>query len=159
MLFELIKRNADSPNVVAHPPVIFAAGFLIGLACNFWAGISFNIGEMVKIGWVFVAGGVAIAAWAALQLSAAGTGVPTNLPTTAIVTTGPYVFSRNPIYIGLILAHLGLASVLDAPLAMAALIVIIPVMHKGVVMREEAYLEAKFGPTYRSYLARTKRYF
>ena len=159
MLFELMKHHPDSPKVIAHPPVIFSFGFLAGMALNYWAGISFGVGEMIKIGWLFLAGGVGIAGWAAWCLSRAGTGIPTNLPTTAMDTTGPYVTTRNPIYIGLTLSYLGLASLLDSPLTLVLLPFVLVAVHVGVVLREEAYLEAKFGDSYRMYRDNTKRYF
>lgn len=159
MPFRLMKEHPDSPKVIAHPPFIFGAGFLAGVLLNYWAGLSFGVGEMTKIGWLFVAGGMGIAGWAAWSLSRAGTGIPTHLPATALVTAGPYLTTRNPIYIGLTLAYLGLASLLDAPLTLAVLPFVLAVLHKGVVLREEAYLETKFGEPYREYMARTKRYF
>lgn len=159
MVLELFKKHSDSPPVMIHPPILFGVGFLAGLVLNFWLGLSFGVGDMVKIGYLFIAGGFALAAWSVWHLRAADTNVPTNLPTTALVATGPYRTTRNPIYIALAIAFLGLACLLDAPLAMVSLIPILIVLHAGVVLREEQYLEEKFGDAYREYVARTKRYF
>ena len=145
--------------VIAHPPIIFAAGFLIGLLLNNVANLSFGLGDAIKLGWIFIVGGVGIAGWAAWVMSAAGTGIPTNVPATELVVKGPFLRTRNPIYIGLTLAYLGLASLMDAPLALLMMPVILMVMHAGVVLREEAYLEQKFGEAYTDYCAKTKRYF
>lgn len=158
MLMELMKKHPDSPPVLIHPPVLFGFGFLAGLALNFWFGISFSVGNMIKIGYLFIAAGFAISAWAVWHLRAAGTNIPTNLPTTAMVTTGPYRVTRNPIYIGISVAYLGLACLLDAPLDLLSLFPVLIVLHVGVVLREERYLEAKFGEPYREYLRRSKRY-
>ena len=155
----MFKRNVDSPKVIAHPPIIFAAGFLIGLLLNNVANLSFGLGDAIKLGWIFIVGGVGIAGWAAWVMSAAGTGIPTNVPATELVVKGPFLRTRNPIYIGLTLAYLGLASLMDAPLALLMMPVILMVMHAGVVLREEAYLEQKFGEAYTDYCAKTKRYF
>ncbi len=155
----MFKRNEDSPKVIAHPPIIFAAGFLIGLLLNNVANLSFGLGDAIKLGWIFIVGGVGIAGWAAWVMSAAGTGIPTNVPATELVVKGPFLRTRNPIYIGLTLAYLGLASLMDAPLALLMMPVILMVMHAGVVLREEAYLEQKFGEAYTDYCAKTKRYF
>jgi protein-S-isoprenylcysteine O-methyltransferase Ste14 len=158
MVLHLLKEHADSPRVVAHPPLIYGAGFLVGLALDFWLGWSFGVGEAVKLGWLLVAGGLLLAGWSVWHLRKAGTGIPTNRPATVIVTDGPYLVSRNPIYAALTAIHIGLASLLDAPAALLALVPVLAVMHRGVILREEAYLEAKFGAPYRAYRARTRRY-
>ena len=159
MLLGFLKKYPDSPPVLVHPPVLFGCGFLVGLALNIWLGWTFNVGNMVKIGYGFIVGGFAICAWAVWKLRAAGTNVPTNLPTTALVTTGPYKSTRNPIYIGLSIAYLGLASLLDAPLALLSLAPVLFVLHVGVVLREEQYMTEKFGKAYEDYVDRSRRYF
>lgn len=159
MLMELIKKHPDSPPVLIHPPVLFGFGFLAGLALNYWLGLSFGVGDMIKIGYLFIVSGFALVAWCVWHLRAADTNIPTNLPTTALVTDGPYRNTRNPIYIALAVAFLGLACLLDAPMALAALVPVLLVLHVGVVLREERYLTEKFGDAYRVYFARTKRYF
>ena len=159
MLMELIKKHPDSPPVLVHPPVLFSFGFLVGLLLNYWLNASFGIGNAIELGYLFLFGGFGIAAWAVWHLRSAQTNVPTNLPTTALVTTGPFRTTRNPIYIGLALSFLGLASLMDAPIAMLMLVPVLIVLHVGVVLREETYLEQKFGEDYTDYAARTKRYF
>lgn len=156
---ELLKKHSDSPGVLIQPPLLFAAGFLIGLALDYWAGVSFALGDALKIGYLLIVGGVALAVWGIWHMRAAKTNVPTHMPVTALVTTGPFQNTRNPLYIAAAIVYLGLASVLDAPLAMLMLVPVLMVLHVGVVLREEAYLEKKFGEAYRDYAARTKRYF
>jgi len=94
----------------------------------------------------------------AATLRAAGTNVDPLLPTTAIVTAGPYRFSRNPIYVGLTLLYLGLALTFNTWWAVIVLVPILAVMHVGVVRREERYLEQKFGEPYRQFCSRVRRY-
>ena len=153
------KRDPDSPNIIALPPVIYAVGFLVGYACNLWLGWSFGVGEALVFGWVLVAGGGLLALWAAWRFHRAGTNSHPTEPTTALVFAGPYLVTRNPMYLALATVHTGLSALLDAPAALLALLVILPLMHWGVVLREEAYLEAKFGAAYLRYKQATKRYF
>lgn len=159
MVLELMKKHPDSPRVIVHPPILFGIGFLVGLALNYWWKLSFGLGDAIELGYIFLVGGFALAAWSVWHLRAADTNVPTNLPATALVTTGPFRTTRNPIYIGLALSFLGLASLMDAPIAMLMLLPVLIILHVGVVLREEAYLEQKFGEAYIEYAARTKRYF
>jgi protein-S-isoprenylcysteine O-methyltransferase Ste14 len=97
----------------------------------------------------------ALVAWAIATITRAGSNVPTSLPTTTIVDTGPYRFTRNPIYLGMVLGLIGLA------IALKSLWTLVPfalVIRYGVVAREEAYLERKFGDVYRRYRARVRRW-
>lgn len=158
-LSDLWKRDPDSPAVVALPPVIYGVGFLAGYAIDRWLGWSFGVGEATMLGWPLVAGGGALALWAAWHFRRAGTAIPPHQPTTAIVTNGPYRVTRNPMYVALATVHIGLSALLDAPAALLALAAILPLMHWGVVLREEAYLQAKFGRDYVRYMEATRRYF
>ena len=89
---------------------------------------------------------------------AAGTNVDPMLPSTAIVTSGPFRFSRNPLYLALTFLYLGLVLAFDTWWGIAGLIPLLLVMHRGVVLREERYLEAEFGDEYRQYMATTGRF-
>ena len=97
-------------------------------------------------------------AWAIVTISRAGSNVPTNLPTTAIVESGPYRFTRNPIYLGMFLSLIGLAIAFDNLWLLTMLVPFALVIRYGVVAREEAYLERKFGDVYRGYRSRVRRW-
>ena len=97
-------------------------------------------------------------AWAIVTMTRAGSNVPTSLPTTTIVNTGPYRFTRNPIYLGMILGLIGLAIALNSLWLLLTLAPFAVVIRYGVVAREEAYLERKFGDVYRHYRRRVRRW-
>jgi protein-S-isoprenylcysteine O-methyltransferase Ste14 len=84
--------------------------------------------------------------------------VPTNRPTTAIVERGPYRFTRNPIYMGMFGGLIGLGIAFDNLWLPLMLVPFALVIRYGVVAREEAYLERKFGDAYRQYRARVRRW-
>jgi protein-S-isoprenylcysteine O-methyltransferase Ste14 len=112
-------------------------------------------------GWVggaVFAIALALAAWAIATITRAGSNVPTNMPTTTIVDTGPYRFTRNPIYLGMFLGLVGLAIAFDSLWQLLALVPFALVIRYGVVAREEAYLERKFGHTYRGYRSGVRRW-
>jgi protein-S-isoprenylcysteine O-methyltransferase Ste14 len=108
-------------------------------------------------GLVFAAA-LALFVWAIATITRAGSNVPTSLPVTAIVDTGPYRFTRNPIYVGMMLGLIGLAIALDSFWLLLTLIAFAAVIRYGVVAREEAYLERKFGDVYRHYRTRVRRW-
>jgi protein-S-isoprenylcysteine O-methyltransferase Ste14 len=101
---------------------------------------------------------LALFAWAIATITRAGSNVPTNTPTISIVDTGPYRFTRNPIYLGMMLALIGLAIAFDSAWLLVTLVPFALVIRYGVVAREEAYLERRFGEVYRRYRARVRRW-
>jgi protein-S-isoprenylcysteine O-methyltransferase Ste14 len=90
--------------------------------------------------------------------SRAGTPVDPYEPARALATDGPYRFTRNPIYLGFALVYLGFAIVLNALWAVALLPVVVVVVDRGVIAREERYLERRFGEDYRAYKAHVRRW-
>ena len=101
---------------------------------------------------------LALVAWAIVTMTRAGSNVPTSLPTTTIVNTGPYRFTRNPIYLGMVLGLIGLAIALNSLWLLLMLVPFALVIRYGVVTREEVYLERKFGDVYRGYRSRVRRW-
>jgi protein-S-isoprenylcysteine O-methyltransferase Ste14 len=84
--------------------------------------------------------------------------VPTNEPTRALVTTGIHGWSRNPIYVGLFLVYAGIAIAARSPWAFILAVPLAITIRYGVIAREEAYLEQRFGDAYRNYKARVRRW-
>ncbi len=91
-------------------------------------------------------------------MKAAGTNINPTLPAKAIVSSGPFRFSRNPLYLSLTTIYLGLTLAVNTWWGIVVLIPLLIVMHRGVVLREERYLEQKFGQSYRQYRSRVRRY-
>jgi protein-S-isoprenylcysteine O-methyltransferase Ste14 len=88
----------------------------------------------------------------------ARTDINPGKPTTAIATDGPYRYSRNPGYLGMAFAYAGIAVLAGAPWAFVPLIPTLIIIDRGVVAREERYLEGKFGSQYVRYKARARRW-
>lgn len=79
-------------------------------------------------------------------------------PATSLVIDGPYRFSRNPMYVGFTLLYLGIALRYGSLWPLLFLPLVLAVMHFGVIVREEAYLERRFGDAYRQYRRRVNRW-
>ncbi len=79
-------------------------------------------------------------------------------PSTALITEGPYRFSRNPMYLALSLLYAGIGIAADSPWTLALLVPLLIVLHYGVIIREERYLERKFADAYRRYKSSTRRW-
>ncbi len=151
--------EADRPGVVVRPPFLYGSAFIAVLVLRwFWPMPIVGHGGPLWAALALSIVGVAIVIPGRRALLAAGTNVDPALPTTAIVTTGPYRFSRNPLYVGLPLFYLGLTSVFNTWWGVILLVPILAIMHWGVIRREERYLEQRFGEPYRQYCARVRRY-
>jgi protein-S-isoprenylcysteine O-methyltransferase Ste14 len=112
----------------------------------------------VPLGALFVVGAVALFCGSVVKFRAAGTPVPGNKPTTVIVRTGPYRFSRNPIYLAFSLLHLGIAIWVNGLWLVATLVAALAVMAFVVIPREEQYLEERFGAEYLDYKNSVRRW-
>ena len=149
----------DTANVIIRPPIAWALAALAALALEWLVHLPF-MPAAVPAGWV----GVRRLPWrwhwpsGGSLPSPGGLNVSTNMPTTTIVDTGPYRFTRNPIYLGMFLGLVGLAIAFDSLWLLVALVPFALVIRFGVVAREEAYLERKFGDAYRRYRLGVRRW-
>ncbi|MBV8535353.1 MAG: isoprenylcysteine carboxylmethyltransferase family protein [Alphaproteobacteria bacterium] len=150
----------DTANVLVHPPIAWALAAAVGLGLDWLVPLPF-VPATVPAGWV---GGIvfalalALGIWAIVTMTRAGSNVPTHRPSTIIVESGPYRVTRNPIYLGMFLGQIGLAVAFNSLWLYVTLVPFALVIRYGVVAREEAYLERKFGDVYRGYRARVRRW-
>src|SRR5829696_2831607 len=130
--------TADTAQVIIRPPLAWGLAVIVGLALKWPVPLPFLPADLPE-GWlgamVFVLA-LALFAWAIVTMTRAGSSVPTNRPTTTIVESGPYRFTRNPIYLGMFLGLVGLALAFDSLWLLAALVLFALVIRYGVVARE-----------------------
>src|SRR5262245_27014371 len=130
----------DTANVIIRPPIAWALAIIAGILLDWLIPLPF-ITKILPPVWpgalVFLLA-LALAAWAIVTRTRAGSNVPTNRPTTSIVQSGPYRFSRNPIYLAMFLSLVGLALALDTLWLLVTLVLFALVIRYGVVAREEA---------------------
>ena len=151
---------SDTSNAIVRPPLALLVALLVGLGLDWLYPLKFLAAGFPRIwvGGLVFAAGLALAVWAIMTIRGAGTEVQTNRPTTAIVSDGPYRFTRNPIYAGMILGLIGAAIGFDTLWILVATIPFYLVIRYGVIAREEAYLEHKFGDMYLGYKSRVRRW-
>ena len=152
-------NKPKTAGVIAPPPLVYLAGVVIGLvlpnpvpAPILPRGLGYGLGAVL----ILIA--VWISLWGVRELRRAGTAVNPRIPTTALVTTGPFRFSRNPLYVSLTLCYLGIAIAAQSLLALVLLPVVLVVMQYGVIYREERYLEDRFGADYVRYKEGVRRW-
>jgi protein-S-isoprenylcysteine O-methyltransferase Ste14 len=152
--------TTDTAHVLIRPPLAWGLAVIAGIALDWFVPLPF-LPDDLPAGWlgasVFVLA-LALVAWAIVTMTRAGSNVPTNRPTTTIVESGPYRFTRNPIYLGMFLSLIGLGIAFDNFWLLLMLVPFALVIRYGVVAREEAYLDRKFGDSYRGYRSRVRRW-
>jgi len=152
------RKFHDRPDVVGMPPLLFGGAFLVVLLARLVWPLRIVEGSLLAPGLALAASGIGLAIWGRRTMVAAGTNVRPTQPALAIVTGGPFRFSRNPLYCALTLLYLGLTAMANTWWGVIMLAPLLLVMHFGVVLREERYLERKFGDTYLDYKRRVRRY-
>jgi protein-S-isoprenylcysteine O-methyltransferase Ste14 len=154
--------DADHANVPVLPPVLFGFGLGTGLLLWWVVPVALFPPHLKKpacvAGWAIAAAGVAFGGWAITTFLRAKTTPHPNHPVNALVTSGPYRASRNPMYVGMSFGMAGIALVLNTPWLLAVLPPVWLLLRRLVIDREEAYLERKFGDEYRTFCARTRRW-
>jgi protein-S-isoprenylcysteine O-methyltransferase Ste14 len=149
----------DSAGVVAPPPLIYLGGLAVGLALEaLLPGSSVPAAVRWVLGGVLLVAGVALLGSFNTAFHRKGTAVEPWKPTTAIVTTGPYRLTRNPAYLGMTLVYIGIALLADALWVLVPLPVVLLIIDRMVIAREERYLERKFGQEYLDYKGRARRW-
>ncbi len=155
-------RESDCADVVIKPPLLFLAalglGYLLSRYLPVGPGLASPNALALTVGLIFVAVGFALAIRSVQMFRRAGTHVVPGEPATALVMTGPYRVTRNPIYIGFVLVYFGLSIVLTSVWILLLLLPVLVILQRGVVRREEAYLERRFGEAYRAYTKRVPRW-
>ena len=151
--------SPDNANVIAPPPLIYLSAMAIGALIH----ISFPIRLLPRtpalcLGVLLMAVSLPIAVSGFRALARAKTAVDPRKPSTAIVNYGAFRYTRNPLYISLTLLYLGIASLINSLWILILVFPLLSVIQKGVIEREERYLEKKFGEEYLRYKRRVKRW-
>jgi protein-S-isoprenylcysteine O-methyltransferase Ste14 len=155
-----MEDATDTPRVPLIPPLAFIIA--IGCAAVLEWGIPlsglFRSWQSAAVGSALVLAGFAIAGSSFIRFRAAGTSVRLDKPASALVETGPYRYTRNPIYLGLVVVYLGVAAVLTSIWVLLFLPLFVAYLRYGVIAYEEAYLRRRFGAAYEEFMARVPRW-
>ena|SRR5688572_3747280 len=154
--------NTAVAGVIARPPILFLSALVLGIVADRVLPVPFAVAGGNTVLWVvggsLIVIGLGVAAAGIRDFSRAGTPVPTNEPTRALATSGMHGWSRNPIYVGMFLIYGGIAVAARSSWALIFALPLALTIRYGVVAREEAYLERRFGDAYREYQSRVRRW-
>lgn len=167
-----MRTRTREQRVLAPPPTIFFGGLVAGVILDMYApltppsslaslgviGVDAPLGRRLASASVLFVAGFALNFWAVLEFRRKGTTVlPWGQPS-RLVLTGPYRFTRNPMYLGLAVAYVALGIVVGSIWALLLLPAVLGVVANGVIRREESYLSWRFGSEYGAYEKRVRRW-
>jgi protein-S-isoprenylcysteine O-methyltransferase Ste14 len=159
--------SGNQPNATHHvahlglvrPPLVFLTSLVTGALIQLAKPLQFLPRTLaVPLGTSLVVVAIALFSSAVAKFRGAGTPVPARKPTTVIVRTGPYRYSRNPIYLAFSLFQLGIAIWANSLWLVATLVGAVALIHYVVIPREEEYLERRFGAEYLDYKRSVRRW-
>ena len=151
------EPRVDKPKRIL-PPVYFLAAILSMAGLHFLLPIARVLSTAHSIGAVLILSGIALILWAARLFSQAGTAIKPFEESSKLITGGPYRWSRNPIYLGMVIVLLGIGMTLGTLAPFAVIPVFVWLIRKNFIAHEEAMLEKSFGSAYAEYKRRIRRW-
>ena len=153
------RGKADNPGVVAPPPFIYAGSLVLGLLANRRLRVGLLPRPLARtLGPLLIIFGFLVGLSGFREVRRAGSSADPYKPVTAIATGGSYRFTRNPMYLGFTLQYVGISTLFNALPPLVLLPAVLQLMRRGVIEREERYLEGKFGEEYLQYKASVRRW-
>jgi len=153
------KPTNGGPNPgLLRPPIIFLCAILLGIALKWAWPLHFVSPRVRLLGPIVTACAVVLFLLSYGEFRRAGTSVQGSKRSTVIVRTGPYRFSRNPIYLAFVLLVLGLSLWLNNLWLLVTLVPAVGILAMFVIPREERFLERNFKDQYSSYKAQVRRW-
>ena len=148
----------DNAGVVAPPPLIYLGPLILGLRLNRRLRIPFLPPRTTRVlGWPLLVGGVSLMGWFFFTMRRADTPIDPREPVSNLATDGPFRYTRNPAYLSMAMIYAGISSLANALWAILLLPAALLVVQRGVIEREERYLERKFGEEYLRYKEQVRR--
>ena len=145
--------------IIAPPPILYLASLFSGLSFNFASPAPIASYIMAaSIGALLFLLSASFARWSFLTMRRHDTSANPRAQSAALVTSGPFAISRNPIYVAMTGLYLGIALLVNSWWPVTILPVLLGVMHWGVIVREERYLAAQFGEVYLRYKEKVRRW-
>jgi protein-S-isoprenylcysteine O-methyltransferase Ste14 len=149
----------DNPGIKVPPPLIYLLPLLLGLMLDKKKHVPFlPSGAARFVGWPLIGGGVLLGGWFRKTMGDADAPVRTDRPVPRLTTEGPFRYTSNPAYLGLAMIYAGIAILRNALSAILFLPLVVWVIGREVIGREERYLERTFGQEYLAYKARVRRW-
>ncbi len=157
-----VRVSLSDPGVFVPPPLFFVAGIGAGWLLDKYI-VALPIPRIIT-GFAAVLGvglltiGLFLMAWGVVTFRRAGTAIIPHHSASQLVVTGSYRFTRNPMYTGLAIAYIGVSALLSTAWPLLLLPVVLFIVFRYVIQREERYLGDVFGTDYADWCVRVRRW-
>jgi protein-S-isoprenylcysteine O-methyltransferase Ste14 len=153
------SSDRDTPGVRVPPPLVFLATIVVGVAIDRAAPLPIVPTAIAAwLGGALVLVGLALSGLSVREFRKAKTTIQPNRPASTLVATGPFRYSRNPMYLALSIVQIGLGVWINSAWVLVLLVPALIWIRRSVIAREERHLRAKFGEAYLAYQARVRRW-
>jgi protein-S-isoprenylcysteine O-methyltransferase Ste14 len=154
-----MSDDQDNPGINVPPPLIYVVPLILGLVLDRRAHLPFLPRSAARsLGWPLIGAAVMLNTWFLRTIRDAEVPIRTDKPVPRLTTEGPFRYSRNPSYLALALLYTGIAVLRNSLWAILLLPVVVGVMQREVIGREERYLERTFGEEYVDYKTSVRRW-
>jgi protein-S-isoprenylcysteine O-methyltransferase Ste14 len=155
----LTMSDSDLEGVRTPPPVVYLGLIILGIGFQFRWPMSFLSGQIsFALGLAVIGLSLILFAWTVRTFLAAKTTLDHRKPTTALISSGPFRFSRNPIYVSMTMFGLGVGVLLDNLWIVLLMLPAVLMIRFFVISKEEAFMESKFGADYLRYKSSVRRW-
>ncbi len=155
-----MEPDEDRADVRILPPLLFLGSIALGVLLQLVIPLRFaeSSGLRVPLGLAVVALGIAEGAWAFVTMRRTQQDPDPRTPSPELIPGGPYRYTRNPMYAGMTLIQSGVGVALGNLWILLLLVPTLFILQRGVIEKEEAYLERKFGDSYLRYRKSVRRW-
>ena len=146
--------------IIAPPPKIYLSAMLIGLAIHLVVEesvLQFNSLSLVPGLFLFLISTFG-ARWSFTTMKKVSTTASPYKKSDKLIVSGPFQYSRNPIYLAMTTMYVGGALIIGSIWVLLMLVPLLILMHWGVIFREEEYLSLQFGDAYSAYKSNVRRW-
>jgi protein-S-isoprenylcysteine O-methyltransferase Ste14 len=151
--------DRDDPGIKVPPPLIYLVPLVLGMLLDRRRHLPFlSRGPARAPGWLLIGGGVVLNGWFLRTMRKADAPIRTDKPVPRLTTEGPFRYSRNPSYLALAMIYAGIAVLRNSLWAILLLPLMVSVIQREVIRREERYLERTFGEEYLDYKGSVRRW-
>ncbi len=154
-----VENDTSGPGVMFPPPLVFLIMMLAAYAIHrVWPAGTGTSSEIRYVGVVIAISGIYMIVWVSRTFRRAKTNIQPWKPTTKVISTGFYAYSRNPVYVGFCFVPVGIGVFLNNFWILVSFIPSAIIVYFIAICKEEAYLEEKFGEAYKDYKSKVRRW-
>lgn len=155
-----MESQPEPLKLIAPPPVMYIVAYISGCVIHILLPAKIFVTSYIHVvaGLLLFLVGIGLARWSFMTMRRNGTTGNPRQPSTALVTTGPFRISRNPVYLAMTGLYIGLSFIQNSVWPLLFLVPLLLMMEWGVIRREEKYLAAVFGEAYDAYRQRVRRW-